>query len=484
MIDGGAARRDLHRAFGLAVAIISVCLSLGSLQADDGLRHVGLAFGPSRAWGEVYPFSYFQVFSSYGPWAGYDASLRVLARGLGLLPIPVALQRFIALKLLSAAFVAALLGLCLRRSGIASVVRDGRALLLALALTAAWLVEPMTRLLLCRPFAFGSFLLVYCVGRRGALRGALASSVPLFMYPYLGFIYTVPVAIAHALRGSRAFAAGGLGVTAVFVALQPRAFFELFAALLRSDRLRARMPRFSISELTPLSQHPALVLAVVLGLLLVLPRARAPRRLGVEQVLMLLYAPVALKYVRYFVDVELCLLFVAYGADALLVLERGLSRVGGEWRRVLGASPAPGPEADSRRDPLWLRPTLVFGYAALSVLLALGCIGQYRELGRAGRLLASVPEGALVLTRFSEQYPILYDRPDLALVPSCEVGFPVPAIERPYLDFFNLGRVCTLAKAVGARYLVESRRDYLDPMDTHCLDLLRDDSVLRLWRID
>jgi hypothetical protein len=479
----------LQRAFGAAVLLVSVGVALCMVQGDDGLRYVGLAFGPVRPWGQVYPFSYFQVFSDYDPWGGYDASLRALAALLTPLPVPVALKRFIVLKLLSAGFVAGLLWLTTRRAQVAEAAVTGRGLVLGLAMMAVWLTEPVLRQLMARPFAFGTLLLLYSVGRRGALRGFLACALTLFMYPYLGWIYTGPVAIAHWLRGSRSFALGSLGATVLAFALQPHSFWGMLAALARSDAVRGQLPRLVIGELAPLSQHLGFALVSVAALLLLLPHVREPRRLGVAQVIMLLFLPVALKYARYFVDVELCMAFVAYGADALRLLERAFERVASDWRRLLGLVPRGDLQNDVRAPlaaarPRWLRPGLTLGYAAAVALLVVGCVEQYRALGRVGALLGPVPEGSLVLTSFNQQFEVLYNRPDLAVVPSCELGFPKDELRGPYLAYLNAGRVCSLARVISAGYFVEAGTDYLDPRDTGCLRLLQGDGALRLWRVE
>ena len=469
----------LSSAWRLSVVVVAVFLALFTVQGDDGLRHIGLAFGTPRPWGAVYPFSYFQVYSGYDLWRGYDLSLRALARVLGLLPVPLAVQRMMALKLVSGALAGMLLWLCVRRARIAEALRTPASLLLGLAMTAAWLAEPVLRQLMARPFAFGTLLLVFAVGQRGAVRGFLACALTIFLYPHLAWLYTGAVGVAHLVRGDRRFAAGSLLATALSFVLQPPAFWGMFGALLHADRVRAQLP--NIGELTSLWDNGA-QLVMSLGVLIVLlPQVREPRRLGVEQVLMLAFVPAAIKYVRYFVDVELTLAFVAYGADALRALERAAARLLGDWRRLLGshevpASPAPG------RSRL-LRPLLVLGYAAVAVLLALDCVRQYHQLGRAGALLAGVPAGTLILTGFNDQYDILYNRPDLSVVPSCEIGLVRDDIESAYVDFFKRGRVCHLAKTISASYLLDSRGNYLDPTDTACLHLVRDDGLLRLWEI-
>jgi hypothetical protein len=87
-----------------------------------------------------------------------------------------------------------------------------------------------------------------------------------------------------------------------------------------------------------------------------------------------------------------------------------------------------------------------------------------------------VPVGARVLTEFNTQYEMLFVRPDLSLVPSCELGVPSASVREPYIAYFARGRVCELARAVGASYYVDARGKYLDPTDTACLRVLSDRS--------
>ena len=87
----------------LLVVVIGVCLY--RLPSDDGLRHVGMAFGDFKSWGEVYPFSTFELFKDYDPWYGYDFSLRMIAAGLEHLPISLPALKFLLTKALALIFL-------------------------------------------------------------------------------------------------------------------------------------------------------------------------------------------------------------------------------------------------------------------------------------------------------------------------------------------------------------------------------------------
>lgn len=92
-----------RKALWIALGVFVFLLGLHNFPLDDGLRHVGLAFGDSRSWGEVYPFSVFEAHRDYDPWYGYDLALRAGARAFARLPLPPLLPQFVLTKLLSMA---------------------------------------------------------------------------------------------------------------------------------------------------------------------------------------------------------------------------------------------------------------------------------------------------------------------------------------------------------------------------------------------
>jgi hypothetical protein len=468
---------------------LSVFIVLFRPPGDDGLRHLGVAFGEARSWGEVYPFSEFDGREGYDPWFGHDRVLRVLAHGLSWLPLSRLGQQAMASKLVSAIFVLLFLYLAVSRSRLTAEVKRPRDLAAAMLLVVLLLGYAIAvRLPLIRPFAYGTFYLVYVVHAEGALRGALSSGLLFFFYPYLAAIYTVPAAIAHLLRGSRAFAAATLAATGLAVALQPAGFWGLLAALMRADRLRATLTP-QIGEFASALAHGGLCAAVVALLLLALPRFSAEaRRLKPGHLLALLFVIPSLKHGRYLLDAVLPLIFMAFGREALRVFGEPLGQLGRSWLQLIprrrspapAALPAPAPAGTRRRS---LLPLIVPLY--LVVLAAGGLVGVrgHREAQRMQSLLGQVPAGALMLTEFNLQYLALYARPDLRIVPSSELGFASAEIVEEYRGFFNRGKVCPLARTISAAFFLESRGTYLDPRFAACLRFAGEIGEYQLWKI-
>ncbi|MGD8860490.1 MAG: hypothetical protein PVI30_10810 [Myxococcales bacterium] len=480
--------RDLQRAYLVAAALLAVGMALEvAPPRDDGLRHVGLAFAETaRSWGQVYPFSRFEAHADYDPWGGYDLTLRGLAGLTGALPFPRLARQFIVVELLQLLFVGTFMWLCVRRSRVAREIRDAPKLLLAIAVTSVVLIQPVLRMALIRPFAFGTFLLLYSVGKTGLLRGLVSAAVAWFMYPYLAWMYAGPVVVAHLLRGSRSFAAGAALSSAAALLLQPADFWQLVLELIVSDGVRASLDT-QITEFAPLTQQKLLLLAIVLAAFLLVPRLPpGARRLRVEHVMALLFVPISFKYVRYVVDVQLPLLFVAHGADLVRALRPPLERTLSAWGPLLrprsGDAAPPGPDAPAR-PPRGFRAALSLGYLVLALLLIGRLAAQHDRLSAQLGRLRPIPGGSRVLTAFNRQYEILYARPDLSIVPSCEIGFPADSIREAYVGYINQGRVCTLARRVGAAYYVDGRSLYLDPADTDCLELISEDDHQRVWRV-
>jgi hypothetical protein len=452
-------RRAAVQALRVALVLIGLLLGLGRLPISDGLRHVGLAFGEARSWGQVYPHSVFAELSGYDPWAGFDWGLRALASGVQLLPVEALVQRLLLVKLLAVAWVLGLLVLCVRRAQLEQALEDHLSLGCALAVVVGLLGLALYRAGTIRPFVLGTLVLVYAVGKRGFLRGALSAAFVIALYPYLAFVYTGPLAVAHALRGSKSFALGVVSVTALAALLAPSAQWTMLAALAEANATRAAMG-MQIGELRSALSAPWLFVALLALSALVVPRLpAASRALRVEHVLALCFVPAALLHVRYLGDVVLVLLFVAHGADLTRMLR---ARLPGAAARTAG------PLRASSASPV-LRAALAVGYLGCAFLLGRVIVGQHTALVQSARELSALPQGARVLTEFNLQYQMLFVRPDLELVPSCELGVPSVDVREPYIAYFARGRACELASAVGATHFVDTRDQHLDPTDVACL---------------
>lgn len=464
----------LRRAFAIVLTLVPALLALYLVPVDDALRHVAIAFSGGRRWGDVYPFSEFARFPNYDPWWGYDAALRALHAVFVPRSIDRLAAQFLALKLLSALFVGAALWLLVRRARIATTIRDGHTFLFAVVVAALALALPLQRMASARPFAFGTLFLVYAVGRTGIVRGFLSAALLVTLYPYLAWMYVLAASAAHVWCGSRSFALGAMLASLVGAAFHPTEFAGLVAALAHSGAVRAEVASgLVITEFTPLWQHPyTLVLASLAAWWLVPRLTRDARRLRTEHAIALCFLPVSVILARYFVDVVIPLMFVAHGADAVAAV-----------RLRAGASATGTNIASLSRPSLPLSALLVLAYAALVGALGVRSLHQHERLARGADDLAPIPHGSRVLTEFNLQYRMLYARPDLSLVPSSELGFPHPDIHDAYVAYMTHGRACTLARRIGATYLVDTPSHRLDAGDRACLRPLPVNGDLRIWRV-
>ena len=465
---------EYRRALTALMLVVAAFISLSSAPVDDALRHVGLAFAEHRSWGEVYPHSVFSQYPGYDPWWGFDLTLRRIAELAGILPLPRLTMQFLAVKTLSFALLAAFLLLAVRRAGVPREVRSPAGLVAAAALVGLFLAAPIARVLTVRPFILGTLYLLLALPGGGAVRGALSAGALAFFYPYLFWIYTLPVAAAHLVRGDRSYGAAAVAATVAAVAVQPADFWGLLRDLARSEAVRALID-VKITEFSPATQEPLLALLVILPLVCAMPfLPAASRRIGVPHLLMLFFAPAAVKYVRYLIDVELTMLFVVCAGGLLPRWIPVVERIGAFWEHAahnaLARLPV-GRNPDRGRVKVTnLRPWIGLGATALAVIVGLVGLerqGEYRDLEHA---LETIPPGSLVLTEFNPQYALLYVRPDLRLVPSCEIGFPAEAIRKPYIHFLNEGDPCALAAAVGADRFVSAGGLSLALEGTRCLE--------------
>jgi hypothetical protein len=478
----------------MLIIVLLICLL--RFPADDGLRHVGLAFGNFKSWGDVYPFSIFEDFKDYDPWFGYDLSLRLIAGILKNLPVSLLIQKFLLTKSLSFLFSLVFCYLILVRSGLLAEVKDRQTFTVAVIIFIAVLGFPFGRISLARPFAFGTLFLIYSVGQKGVLRGFLSSLVLTFFYPYLCWFYIIPVALCHFFKGNKKFALGAISCLIIFLLWQPSSFWGFQIALVNSDVVRKAID-LKISEfqltLTDFSFYFYLA-----GFLILYPKlSKDVRRLNYVNILILIYLLPALKYIRYFLDLTLPLLFVNYSKEMCNILLEPYKKFTVAWKDIIadwlnhikastkwrfGKSGNMRFHPKSKPDRS-LKPYIVVTYFIVGVLLIYINSKQIDSFTEFGYGLRPVNEESLVLASFNLQYRILYLRPDLRVIPSCEMGFAKKNILQEYLDFLNRGSFSPLSRKTGAKYLLESNDVILNPHDGKFLKLLKKNGRFKVWGI-
>jgi hypothetical protein len=385
----------------LLVVVIGVCLYRSP--ADDGLRHVGMAFGDFKSWGEVYPFSIFERFQDYDPWFGYDYCLRVIASGLKLLPISESAIKFLLVKGLSFAFLSVFLWLVLSRSGIAEEIKDRDTFTVAYIILVLLLTLPFLRIMIIRPFAFGSCFLFYAVGRKGVIRGAASSAALMFFYPYLAWFYTIPVAFAHFFKGDKRFALGAIFVSILFLSLQPSSFWGFQAAIFKWGMVRNLLD-CQIGELRSVFQYPFFYI-YLLGFFMLYPFfSSSAKKLNFNNLIILIYLLPALKYIRYFIDLILPMLFISFGRETLSVLLGPYKRLVSLWGEIFKAGfqqlrikARPNRPAGKKKSKTGktrqanIKPYIALSYAVILCMLMYHGRDQFSSLNRFHSRLSVIP---------------------------------------------------------------------------------------------
>ena len=463
------------RSLYLVAAVISVTVSLYSFPPDDGLRHIGVAFTDFSSWGEVYPYSVFEKFGDYDPWYGYDMTLRLFAKAAGHLPGSQVAAKVGVVKVASFIFLSVFFVLILKQSEMPGAVNDRNGFTLAVIIMVFFLFFPIKRIALIRPFAFGTFYLLYSIGRKGWLNGAFSSLILTFFYPYLSWFYILPAAFAHFIKGDRRFAGGAALFILLFAAVQPLSFWGFQVELFRSAGVRQTI-ELSISEFVPTWRYVSFYVYLATFLILFPLLSASARRLNYTSLLLLIYLYPAMKHVRYFIDIMLPLALTCFGRgmlDLLLTpygrwLELWKRTAWDQWKTIRSVLPmcsvvkANDHDATEKTD-IKLKPYLAAGYLMLIGLLALASTKQVSKLRSFQEGLTPIPHNAMVLSSFNLQYKTLFLRPDIRLIPSCELGFAGGYIADEYREFFNEGMVAPLAKKVGARYFLDNRSMYVNP---------------------
>jgi hypothetical protein len=110
-------------------------------------------------------------------------------------------------------------------------------------------------------------------------------------------------------------------------------------------------------------------------------------------------------------------------------------------------------------------------------------LDQFNIINKNEKLLSSIPKNSTILSSFNQQYDILFVRPDLKIIPSCEIGLPSRSIHDEYIAFFKSGAFRALASKTGVAYLVEAQDMYLDPRECRYLQFMDNYNKIRVWKI-
>jgi hypothetical protein len=422
--------------------------------------------------------------------------LRLIAGALKYLPVALLTQKFLLAKSLSFLFSLAFCYLVLVRSRFLSGIKDRETFTLAIIIFIALLGLPFARILLSRPFAFGTFFLIYSAGQKGVLRGAFSSLALTFFYPYLSWFYILPVAFTHLIKGDKKFALGAVSFLVIFLLLQSPSFWGFQIALAKSDMVRNALGT-KILEFHFTLRNLFFYL-YLFGFLILYPKfSKDLRSLTYFNILILIYLLPAVKYIRYFLDLTLPLLYVSFGKELLQIMDNPFRKLISSWKTIVKGSydkiksslrrkpvkDNPAKSSEIEKTGRSLKPYIAVLYLLILAILIHVNIRQVASLKEFRDGLMPVPEGSLVLASFSMQYKTLYLRPDLRVIPSCEIGFTKTSISKEYMSYFNEGLLVPIYKKTGANFFLESGDICVNPQDSRFLKLLKKNSVLKVWKI-
>jgi hypothetical protein len=393
-------------------------------------------------------------------------------------------------------FLCAFLYLVAKKSKIIEHIKDQSSFMVAIILV-LFLWFPLGRMTTIRPFVFGTLYLLYSIGEKGIIRGALAAMILTFFYPYLSWFYIIPIGFSHFLKGDKRFAFGSLGLVILYLALQPSSFWGFQAALLKSEVIRSSIYTTSISEFSFSLTNFFFYMYLFLVFISYPFFSAKVRNLNFLNLTILIYMVPATRYTRYFIDLMIPLLFIQYAKEYISLLLGPYNNLMQSWKNILRVNLI---KADSllrssflsslinkkdveREHETNLKPYIVLVYLALFSFSIVTMVNEVSSFKRLQDVLSSVPNKKLVLTDFNSQYKILFVRPDLRVIPSCELGFPTRVIYNEYLAYFNGGRPGPLLKKTGAEFLLESKSMYLHPQDTSLLNLVSESRAFILWKI-
>jgi hypothetical protein len=130
-----------------------------------------------------------------------------------------------------------------------------------------------------------------------------------------------------------------------------------------------------------------------------------------------------------------------------------------------------------------LKPFIAAGYLMLLGLMVIVNAKQVSKLKSFKEGLSPIPCNALVLSSFNLQYKALFLRPDIRLIPSCELGFANWYILEEYTAFFNDGMIVPIAKKTRARFFLDGRNMYIRPTEGDYVNKQIETEQYVLWSI-
>jgi hypothetical protein len=304
------------------------------------------------------------------------------------------------------------------------------------------------------------------------------------------------VAFAHYISGDKKFAIGATSLLIIFLLIQPASFWGFQIALFKSDMVRSALnPKIdefgSIIKFYPFYLYLA-------AFIVFFPRfSHNVRRLNYPNVLLLLYLLPSVKYSRYFIDIILPLMYVSFGREIFHILLEPYQKFTSSWKGIFQAwliklktlikwRVEKSDKLITNTDPKpgrSLKPYIIFTYLIIVLLLV---YINYRHIGSLKEMrdgLRPIHDKSLVLSSFNLQYKTLFLRPDLRLIPSCEIGFATKTISREYIKFINKGILSPILRKTGSEYFLDDKNTYINPKEAPFLTLLNETNSFKVWKV-
>jgi hypothetical protein len=264
---------------------------------DDFLRHIRYAdYKPMGGYSFMFPYSYFETFR-FNPWYGFDLLAGLAKNALGLDNAVIAYE---------------IVFTCIYMIGLLvnfKTTKKSSLFSVTLIILFIFMSYGFYRIGLIRPAILISvFLLFGLIGKR-FVSGLLLAIASGFFY-WLFWFYTIPLALAHYLKGSRNFALGVFTGTAiallswgVFTDLEyVRVVASIFSTIISGrDNIVIGENIFSLGRLAT----PVIFLTVSLFIF----TAKVRKEVDVVFLIIIFTLPLAIQ-IRYFLDVSLPLMVI------------------------------------------------------------------------------------------------------------------------------------------------------------------------------